>query len=63
MAVEKQRQLIIRCDPELIHQLKLIAAYHDVSMAEYVRVALSGTVESARKDSRPIAETLKAAKL
>jgi predicted HicB family RNase H-like nuclease len=45
------KQLIVRVEPSLIRQLKLLAALHDISMAELVRRTLADEIATQRQDN------------
>lgn len=49
MAGDELKQLIVRVEPQLIHQIKVIAAQQDISMAEIIRVELRDFVGEQRQ--------------
>lgn len=59
----EQKQLIFRCDEVLIRRLKVVAAHQNISMAEFARSTLSGTISELRGEDPGIEQALEAAKL
>lgn len=49
MTTDELKQLIVRVEPQLIHQIKVIAAQQDISMAEIIRVELREFVDESRQ--------------
>ena len=43
------KQMIVRVEPTLVKKLKILAAFHDISMAELVRRTLMTEISEQRK--------------
>ena len=57
-----RKQLNIRCEEQLIRQLKIIAAHKNISLNEMARLTLSKEVEFQRSDEA-VNQALKAARV
>ncbi len=58
-----QKQLVVRVDPDLIRQLKILAAHEDLSMAEMVRRTLDDEISTRREGDPDADDALMAAGL